>query len=208
MLTDGRTFLRIGQMHLAETDIIFVVIKHLVRCTGHPKLDVVHLESSCVSWNGPTESNWSRVRTSIGVEGGEREGKSERMRKKKRVHVAVCVCICLDLKDDCRRKINAVMHLANCSYTTDTHFSPLLVSVMWPSVAIVFRHRFALDKSNFMASDLFNLILSIEFLQRFSDRKLCGIDCVYECMWHMLCCLDRITNSQKTNATTSLFLPP
>lgn len=39
---------------------------------------------------------------------------------------------------------------------------------------------FALDKSNFMASDLFNLILSIEFLQRFWSKTFVeSILCMY-----------------------------
>lgn len=110
----------------------------------------------------------------------------------------------LDLKDDCRRKINAVMHLANCSYTTDRHFSPLLRFGHVTICGHCLSASFALDKSNFMASDLFNLILSIEFLQRFWSKNFCRIDSVYICvyMWHMLCCSNRITNSQKRNHPT------
>lgn len=85
-----------------------------------------------------------------------------------------------DLKDDCRRKINAIMHLANCSYTTHRQiFFTITVSVMWTICGHCFllRNSFALDKSNFMASDLFNLIQSKEFLKRFHCLKLLGIDC-------------------------------
>lgn len=109
-----------------------------------------------------------------------------------------CVCILLeDLKDDCRRK-------NKCHYA----FSKIVVIQQTD----IFHHYcfghvticghclgFALDKSNFMASDLFNLIQSNEFLKRFHCLKLLRIDCVP----HVIAQGSICTNLQKRTAKPS-----
>lgn len=103
-----------------------------------------------------------------------------------------------DLRDGCRRKINAIMHLAKLLlYNRQTdifhHYCFGHVTICGHCLG------FALDKSNFMASDLFNLIQSNEFLKRFHCLKLLRIDCVP----HVIAQGSICTNLQKRTAKPS-----
>lgn len=152
------------KMHFARllrvVVILFLLLLSILVCWLVIRVYLVHFcKSSCklqylsISWGSERERRWS-IRLC-------------------RFHwwLWLSVCICLEnwRMTANKNKCFHFMHLANCS-STHTHTQQTNIFHYY-----CFGHHLrplslcTLDKSNFMASNLFNLILSIQFLQQFGS---------------------------------------